>query len=288
MNLFESLAQKVETAWGLNGHSLESFPEIATRALREFEYGMDQAALEQTLAEWFQQTRPLPPQINVHNTFGQPPITIFNNHKFVVDIYFWLTADTSIHSHGFRGAFRVLHGRSLHEEFTVKTLQEFAPDVHLTDLGIPQKTFLTAGDTMPILPGKDLTHRVVHLEKPTVTLCVKTINEESLHQWNYFPNGLAIQKRHVPAGLIKQIYYFQYLGGQNPDLATKFLEDLLDQCDLSLQMNLAEEISGGAYDLGEDFAGFIMDRIQDRHQDAAWFQRYQELAGLPEAFDEII
>jgi hypothetical protein len=282
MNIFEVLSREVEQAWAAAGQKLEVFPEIATRALENFKYDLSQEQLDEALAEWFLKTDKIPNQINVHNTFGQPPITIFNNSKFVVDIYIWLDFDTSIHSHGFRGAFRVLHGKSLHEKFTLKTLEEISADVMITDLGVPEMNLLYPGDVHTILPGKELTHRVVHLENPTVTLCVKTINEPTTHQWNYFPNGLAIQKRHVDGGLIKQLYYFQYLMGQSSGLGAAFLEKIIDRTDISTLMNLSEDVISGGYDLRQEVAEYFLGQVVDRHGESEWFQAYHDLTSLAE------
>jgi hypothetical protein len=283
MNIFNDLAAQVEKSWSEASYNLEKFPDIATSALENLKYDLSQADLNKHLAKWMLATPKLPDQINVHNTFGQPPITIFNNGKFVVDIYIWLNCDTSIHSHGFRGAFRVLHGKSLQEEFTVKTLTTIAPDVLLTDMGKPVMSLLKAGDTRTILPGKELTHRVIHLENPTVTLCVKTINESTLSQWNYFPNGLAVRKRHLDPGLIKQIYYFQYLMGQTADGALHFVQELLRKCDISTQMNLAEEIASGAYDLTPEVSELLLEQIYQPHEDEEWFAAYSGLAELAQS-----
>ncbi len=273
MNPFEELNLQTENLWRSSGQSLEAFPELATKVLREFHYAQSLGDLDRELAKWFLQGR-VPEQINLHNSFGQPPITLFNNGKFVIDLYIWLNFDMSLHSHGFRGAFRVLHGSSLHEEFPVATLSTFAPDVHLSKLGTPENTILRAGDVRTIWPGRDLTHRVIHLENPTVTLCIKTINEADLQQWNYFENGLAIQKRSVPETLVKSIYYFQYLSTRDEEQAAQFLFDLLNDMEISLQMNLFEEIAGGALDLSEETAHFILETITARHATEEWLRLY--------------
>ena len=193
MDPFESLVKRAERAWGRARNKLDAFPDFATRLLTEFEYGFSKGQLDQGLTRWFLRAAELPEQVSLHNTFGQPPITLFNNGKFVIDIYLWLTCDTSVHSHGFRGAFRVLHGKSLHETFKVKVSRRIAPGVMQCDPGIPRMTLLEPGDVRTILPGEKLTHRVIHLENPTVTLCVKTINEPGIYQWEYYPDGLAVQ-----------------------------------------------------------------------------------------------
>jgi len=60
-------------------------------------------------------------------------------------------------------------------------------------------SILEPGDVRAILPAEKLTHRVIHLESPTVTLCVKTINEPGLHQWEYYADGLALQRHDLDA-----------------------------------------------------------------------------------------
>ncbi len=277
-NLFEILALKVKEEWNLQGQKLEAFTSLATRSLEDFQYHLSQDQFDALLAEWLLKSGRVPDQINLHNTFGEPPVTIYNDGKFVVDLYIWIGCDTSIHSHGFRGAFRLLHGRSLHETFNVSTENEIAPDVCLTKLAKPRLELLKAGDVRMISAGRELTHRVIHLDEPTVTLCVKTINETALSQWHHFTNGLAIQKRHLDPSLIKRLYYFQYLMNQNGQRAEPFLRELLESLDISTSMNLAEDISMGSYGLSEDIAQFVLEQIYGRFEKDEWFKLYQESA----------
>lgn len=280
MNPFVKIQEDAARAWQEESCSYQAFPGIATRLLRDFQYNLSLKQLETALADWFLEKK-VPEQINVHNTFGQPPITLYNDGKFLLEVYFWLTADTSLHSHGFRGAFRVLHGSSRHEVYDAKVIKTYAPDVLLTDLGQPRTETLNAGDVRTIHPGLELTHRVIHQDNPTVSLCLKTINEPDLFQWNYFDNGLAIQRRHVPASLVKSIYYFQYLCGRDERGAARFLFELLSGLDLSMQMNLFEEIGSGALALDEDTADFLMETIAGRHEESEWFKLYDEATLAP-------
>jgi hypothetical protein len=280
MKPLDALARRVALEWRRANGKLASFTGIATRALEAFDYDLTNTQLDEALSRWFLETSDLPDQVNLHNTFGQPPVTVFNNGRFVVDLYFWLTFDTSIHSHGFRGAFRVLHGKSLHEVFTVKTSRAIAPDVELVQLGAPQASLLKPGDVRSIQPGQDLTHGVIHLEIPTVTLCVKTINEPRIAQWKYFPNGLAIQMRHLEPRLIKKIYYFQYLAGQDAEHASSYLDQVLRSLDRSTCMNLYGAIASGAYDLSEAAALHFAARLRKLHGKSEWFQRYEAVDQL--------
>jgi hypothetical protein len=275
MDPFEGLGRRAERAWARAGDKLAAFPGIATRLLREFEYGFSQDQLDRHLARRLLSPAPLPEQVSLHNSFGQPPVTLFNNGKLVVDLYFWITADTSIHDHGFRGAFRVLHGRSLHETFDVKVSRRIAPGVLRFEPGVPEMALLDPGDVRTILLGERMTHRVIHLENPTVTLCLKTINEPGVYQYEYHPDGLAIQRRRPPPAVVKSLYYYQYLLGRDAKLAAGFLRKLVDGLSVVARLNLYEEAAGGSYDLSEDVVGLCVDRIRDLHGGEEWFQRYE-------------
>src|SRR5690606_4266801 len=122
------------------------------------------------------------------------------------DLYFWIDFDTSIHSHGFRGAFKVLHGESLQETFHTPMKERFSDDLLYVDMSDVNVEKLPEGSVRTIAPGGDLTHRVIHLSNPTVSLCVRTVNEPILKQWTYFQNGLAIQRQALSPDLIKKLY----------------------------------------------------------------------------------
>lgn len=274
MNPFGTLVKRAEREWTRTRNRLAAFPAIAARLLTEFEYGLSQNQLDRWLAKWFRDSVRLPEQVSLHNTFGQPPITLFNNGSLVVDLYVWVAADTTIHSHGFRGAFRVLHGNSLQETYTVKGIRRIAPGVMQCDRGVPQMEILEAGDVRAILPGEKLTHRVVHLENPTVTLCVKTINEPGIHQWDYHPDGLALQRLEVAPDLIKEIYYYDYLLKRNAALAARHLRDIIGANSVLMRMTLWEALCGGVLEVSEKAVNRCLAEIRRLHGKADWFRRH--------------
>ncbi len=284
---FSVLTSELEAQWHLQKNNFDSFPALAAKCLENFEYQMSKEQLDQWLSNWLLNLNRLPEQINVHNTFGQPPITLFNNGLFVLDLYIWLNFDTSIHSHGFRGAFKVLHGSSLHETFSVQPITTFSDDIMLVDLKRAVREILKQDDVRIIEPEKLLTHRVIHLENPTITLCARTVNETSIKQWHYFSNGLAIQKKLLSADLVKKIYFAQYLLGQSKTRAKSFLTSLLDGLEVSVQMNMYEDLWRGSLELSDEALQFFVDAIIERHGSTPWFQKYEEanpeLLGLLDA-----
>lgn len=274
MNPFATLVKRAEREWARTAGRVAAFPETAARLLTEFRYELDQDPLDRWLARWLRDSARLPEQVSLHNTFGQPPVTLFNNGSLVVDLYLWVAADTTIHSHGFRGAFRVLHGKSLQETFRVTVTRRIAPGVMQFDPGIPQMEILEAGDVRVILPEDRFIHRVIHLEKPTVTLCVKTINEPRIHQWEYHPDGLALQRLDLAADLIKEIYYYDYLRSRNAALAERYLRNLIRSTSVVMRMTLVESLHAGELELSEEATGRCLKEIRRHHGKADWFKRH--------------
>lgn len=276
MNIFLQLAQQVDSLWQKQSYNIVAFTDIATHALEHFHYNWSLESLDSEIKNWLLTNKKIPEQMSLHNTFGQPSITVFNNNKFVVDLYFWVDFDTSIHSHGFRGAFRILHGESLQEIFHTKLLNQIAEDIRLVDLTQVDRLLLKSGAVQKIAPGTDLTHRVLHLAKPTVSLCVKTINEPYIKQWNYLPTGLAIQKQYLPASVFKQIYFYQYLLNVGDKKADSFLDEFLKQLNLSTQIHIYEAVANGTLDLNELSVDKITEKFVNLYEDSSWWAPYEK------------
>lgn len=276
MKIFVDLAKEAEARWAESKNDVSAFPQIATDLLNRFRYSLSLGELNAQMSEWLLKSTLLPKQISLHNTFGQPSLTVYNNGKFIVDLYIWVDFDTSIHSHGFRGAFRVLHGQSLHETFCAKTAKEVANDLRFVDMSDVALEKLSVGDVRTIAPGVDLTHRVIHLENPTITLCVRTVSDTALRQWTYLPTGLAVQKSDVNEDLIKKVYFYQYLLGQDANQAAAYLDALIGELNLSSQIHLYEDVASGAIMLSANAAGSIAEVIVGKYQWTDWWKLYEQ------------
>jgi hypothetical protein len=280
MTPFRSLVRRVRREATTSRKRPAGFADLAVRLLTDFEYDWSRERLDRELARWLSADRILPDQVALHNTFGQPPLTLFNDERVVLDLYLWVAADTSLHSHGFRGAFRVLHGRSLEETYSPRVIRRIAPGVMQVDPGTPEATLLGPGDVRAILPGDRRCHRVVHLERPTVILCLKTINEP-LQQWEYFPDGLAVQRRDLVPAVVKKLYYYDYLLRQDPGRAERFIRDVVDSLSVVMRMILQESLSDGSLDLSEQAVEGCRKAIRRRQGKAGWFRRHVALETSP-------
>jgi hypothetical protein len=286
-----ALSEKIE-----QGFNLESFLLEAHKALEELKFELSFETFEEVVAQWLLELPVLPKQVNLYNVFGEPSISLFNNDKFSVDLYFWRTNDTIIHSHAFRGAFKVLYGQSLHEEFKVETTDNLGrqtaaksiksakvlnsspqaeSDVVSSDIKLSKFEILKKGDTRTILPGMDLVHRVLHLDNPTITLCIRTVNDKSLSQWHHLSSGISYQQRNIDELTIKRILYFQFLFESNPVSAKNYLDHMLGLVSVATQLALYEGLYNDEYGLDPETTYFVIDHMRTRFQDLKWFGQYE-------------
>ena len=251
------------------------FSKVAFDYLKASKLSFTLKELEDFMMSWSLENTTLPEQVNVYNGFGQPPLTLFNNGHFVVDLYFWQTLDTSLHSHSFSGAFQVLHGRSLHEVYKVIKKEEFYPDIFTSELKLEVKEMLNIGDIREIKRGLDFSHRVLHEINPTVTLCIRTINDKS-PQWHHFDNGLSIQKIGPEASDIKRLSILDYIYTQDHSRAENYVATLLNTFSPSLTMNLFEQLSYDQMGLSEETVEYFFSKVVDKYGDKRWYQVYME------------
>lgn len=253
----------------------EAFPEVARKTLEDFIVEPSLEDFEVQVANWLSSEEMLP-QLNLYNNFGEPSLTLFNNGKFALDVYFWRKNDTLIHSHGFRGAFKILYGVSLHEEFEVETTETFSKDLLKTNLTQKDIRIMKQGDVQQINPDMELTHRVVHLDDPTVSLCLRTVEDTTLHQWHHLSSGLSFQKNHITEKTIKKCLYFQYLLGSDAVRAQKFYAELLSELNTSSKIALYEGLCFGQLGLYEATNEIAADFIYESFQKEKWFELYEK------------
>jgi hypothetical protein len=276
-----NLAKEIERGT-VNG---DHFSGVSCDLLNNFSFEHSLENFESELENWLLSSE-LPKQLNVYNTFGQPPVTLFNNGKFVIDIYFWMHVDTSIHSHSFSGAFKVLFGNSIHETFKIQPKKIYAPDVMKTEIERFETKLLETGDTIEIFNGNRFIHRIIHLDSPTVTLCVRTVTDETKSQWHHFSNGLSIEKKILSESVIKNLYFYQYLFGRNEAKAMEFAENLVRSWSISVSLNLYEQLSIDSMGLSDEAIGTFFEIVFKEYGESEWFKTYENFYRLMEEFIE--
>jgi len=270
--MLESLittCKKLEKDW-----DRERFPDLAKKTLEKLIIEPSLEEFEKEVSEWLN-NNDLVPQLNLYNNFGEPSLTVFNNGKFALDIYFWRKNDTLIHSHGFRGAFKIMYGLSLHEDFVVETLNTFSKDILNTKLTQKNIKVMKPGDSQQINPDMELTHRVVHLGDPTVSLCLRTVEDTELNQWHHLTTGLSFQKKHVSEKTIKRSLYFQYLLKSDEKKAKDFYQKLLDELSSAEQISLYEAVCFDQVGLDEETTETAAEILFESFIGDTWFGFYE-------------
>ena len=189
---FDELARAVDSRWTAAGRGAEQLTDIAAAALEEVPVPETLDAL--TVLDRLARDDALPKQRKVDDQFGQPPTVLYLSEGLEVQALTWIEGSTSIHQHGFDGAFRVLQGSSLHVEYDFDPSEELA-DGHLLagELRMRSSEVLTAGAVRPIPSGPEFIHSLFHLERPSVTIVVR--NESSnlpFPQYDYRHPGVGV------------------------------------------------------------------------------------------------
>lgn len=187
-NPFAPLAARIDSAWSRAGYAPNAFSAIATGALAELEPSVPTSF--DALTDWLFNCAELMPQRSADH-FGQPPVTVYLDERFFIELLFWNTATTAIHQHAFSGAFRVLSGSSLHSIYHFETDVVVDPRLELGRLELRAIEVLEAGAVRGIASGREFIHSAFHLDSPSVTLVARTHADQSA-EFEYKPPGLAI------------------------------------------------------------------------------------------------
>jgi hypothetical protein len=189
---FSRLGRTVDDHWSASGRHFGELARIAARALGQHPVPetLDAPAILARLAMGVD----LPRQRPASDPFGQPPAMFYRNDGLEVQALTWMEGTTSIHQHGFDGAFRVLCGSSLHVQYSFDCDEKLA-DGHLIvgALKLENAEVLRAGDTRAIVSGPEFIHALFHLERPSVTIVVRNKwSDLPFPQYDYRRPGLGI------------------------------------------------------------------------------------------------
>ncbi len=204
MEFFQNLGSFVEERWKDRNYDEELFPEIAAEVL------VENAPYKQInpweIIRWLNSTTHLPEQHDVPGMFGNPPITLYDGPRFHIDVYYWLDGTTSIHQHGFCGAFQVLLGSSLLSRYCFENEHKIGAHFSTGQIVLKDVELLGEGDIREILPGRQYIHSLFHLERPSATVVIRTHQTPSaLPQYDFRKPYLAVDPFYKEAAMIKRV-----------------------------------------------------------------------------------
>lgn len=227
------LAAEIDERWARACHSIESFAAIAAAAL-ERHRPHDHLDLGE-FGDWLSTTSGLPEPVDPGTPFADPPVTLWRSARFVVDIHFWITPETSLHDHGFVGAFANLMGESLHGVYRMGAVDEPEPGVMVTSLELRALERLDRGSVRPIHGGRQFVHRVSHISRPTVTLSVRTVGQVGWPQYTYFYPSIGLLERRQQDEqdqmLQKRRQFLSFLASTADPRLESYVKQLIDRSD---------------------------------------------------------
>lgn len=232
LNNFDKLGKYVEKKIENLVDFDNEFPSIAQEALCKFE--SEQKINSKFMANWAA-TCNKPPRQTSHN-FGQPPLIVFSSRQFHIEVLFWFPSRTSIHDHGFCGAFRVLQGVSVQTEYQHINAKYHAKSaVKIGNLQLKNITLLTPGCMCQILPLDGFIHSVAHLGNPSITLIVRSNGlqtQKDFKQYMYSKTGIAYRAFYNQNLLARQLQAIFVLRRLQDETFFKTFADYINNGDL--------------------------------------------------------
>ena len=194
MVIYEELGDRIDRAWERARRDERAFPKIAAEALRETRVP-ERSGADDLLA-WLFAAESIPAQNDLAEAFGEPPITVYRGRGFHIEVLFWLRTVTTIHTHGFSGAFQALAGDRLQTRHAFDVTERINARMLLGDVRYLGGEMIRPGDVFEIT--NDLAHALVHLASPSATIVVRTASDpECGPQYDYRAPRLAWDAFHV-------------------------------------------------------------------------------------------
>lgn len=219
--LFHALGERIEAAYRATGYDEAALPQLAMAALAErppcAELDVDD------VLGWALSTAELPRQADVEGRFGQPAIQVFSTPRWYIEVLHWFDGTTAIHQHSFAGAFHVLAGSSIHARYEFEEQRRFGAHLRVGTLEQREVELLERGATRAILPGAGLIHSLFHLDRPSLTVVVRTTHvADAFPQLSYLPPGIAHDPFHVDELLARKRQCIDALARlEHPELDTR-------------------------------------------------------------------
>ena len=185
---FQILGDEIHAKLKSSGFNEEAFPDIAAEALAHVELEGDFEL--QQIADFLITTK-IPQQPSLE--FSNLPPVVYRCEEFYIELLIWMDATTTIHQHAFSGAFRVLVGSSFHSVYEFEENDRINSRLLLGEVRLKNAEILQRGDVRPIHPGRSgLAHALFHLERPSVTIVVRSYGEPwNQPQYSFNPPSVA-------------------------------------------------------------------------------------------------
>lgn len=270
MNFLSEMGEQIERRWLVHDYAEDAFPEIVQQAFRDHDADLLTVDVPQVM-QWLFVRKSLPDQLQPGEGFGQVPLTVFRSRRFAIDLYHWLDGTTTVHQHGFCGAFRVLQGSSLHTVYRWTEHRNVNAYFALGQLEQQQCELLRRGDSHPIVAGKAYIHSLFHLDRPSLSLVVRTVRNPSAEaQYDFKRPGICINPQVEEPALAKVLQGVAVLEQLAHPERDALIGDYLADADLHSAFQVLQQVARARQRL--DALAPLLARCRPEHQGA--MERY--------------
>lgn len=173
MEIFTELGEKIDRTWQNHNYDISHFATITEEILSSEKIDVS----SEDICNWVLDSKTFITQVNFNSSFGEPPITVFSNDKFYIEVLYWLSGTTSIHQHSFTGSFYVLSGSSIHSTYKFEEKLRINEHLLFGDIIAMNTEVLEKGQHRGIPIGNSFIHSLFHLEYPSVSIVIRTYGD---------------------------------------------------------------------------------------------------------------
>lgn len=233
----------VQRRWQRVDFDEEAFAEIAFETLNELRPAAELRPMD--IVEWVVGADFLPYQDKLDESFGQPPVTLFWNGRFMVEALFWHTGTTGIHQHAFSGAFAVLGGSSVHCRYRFELEERISSRFLLGRTRIEEIELLGSGDVRRIDRGAGLVHSLFHMDNPSTTLVLRTCADPEMGpEYAYYAPSVGIDPTRADLQQTKQLQVLELLIRTGSEEVDRIAGSLLARADLHSTFLVLQKMRG--------------------------------------------
>jgi hypothetical protein len=264
MDLFRRTGDEIRRRFLAAELDDEAFPDIVVPVLEEAR--LHEAVTLESLVDGVLDAERLPPAA-VAETFSDAGVCVYHDAHFSIEVLTWLDASTMAHEHGFCGAFQVLAGGSLHTTYRFDAQRRVSEKLTFGRLERSRVERLRPGAIAPILPGNRFIHRLFHLERPSLSLVVRTSVKGALPQYAYLEPGIAYDPFGRSQALAQHVKLLRVLQRLNHPGFVERLCKRIESADLYSAFILAMEFGRGLQ--GHDDLGGLAPILHERFREQA-------------------
>ena len=213
--VLSQVGERLERAWRADWFNESKLPGLSVDVLTDarLEEHVTGAGLLQELGELVHIHR-------AYDEFADFAHRVWVGERLYLEVLYWLDGTTSIHEHGFRGAFAVVEGGSVHSRYGFNVEQRVGDELLVGDVVWRESERLRRGAVRAIDGGAPSAHALFHLERPSVTVVVRNVeSSDVLPQFRYLPPHVALGSSHATYAAAKRVAAIRTLGELDPAAA---------------------------------------------------------------------